>query len=219
VNCYVVKDLLPNYLDGLVSAETSKDIEEHLSGCDACRKLHEQMKAPIEQPSPRPDKKEINFLKKIKAKTVRTVALGVGTIAVVFGIFAWVFAIGTQANSTEIRAEPRIDKINRVGEVSTQTDGAYLDQEWVIRLELTNGKALRVKTQPVDVEEENGAKHFIITPYSVEPSSFLFESGNFTYGCSYVGEEPPSFDLIVTVRYKDKDVVYSMKEEGLFEPQ
>lgn len=40
MKCYVIKDLLPEYEEGLCSEETRKEIEEHLADCEACRKLY-----------------------------------------------------------------------------------------------------------------------------------------------------------------------------------
>jgi type IV secretory pathway VirB2 component (pilin) len=36
--CSIVKDLLPLYVEDMVSGETAKDIEEHIKGCDKCQK-------------------------------------------------------------------------------------------------------------------------------------------------------------------------------------
>ena len=38
--CEVVRDLLPSYIDGLTSEETSALIEAHLGECEACREAH-----------------------------------------------------------------------------------------------------------------------------------------------------------------------------------
>ena len=37
MKCEVVRDLLPLYVDGVVSEESRKMIEEHLEECDDCR--------------------------------------------------------------------------------------------------------------------------------------------------------------------------------------
>lgn len=39
MKCNIARDLLPLYLDGLCSEETKKELEEHLSECNECRKL------------------------------------------------------------------------------------------------------------------------------------------------------------------------------------
>mgnify|MGYP002650362174 FL=1 len=46
LSCHVVEDLLPLYLDGVVSEATGQDIEEHLAGCPACAAKLEDLHAP-----------------------------------------------------------------------------------------------------------------------------------------------------------------------------
>lgn len=46
MNCNVVKDLIPLYIDGCCSEESEKIVKEHIETCDACRKLFEDMRAP-----------------------------------------------------------------------------------------------------------------------------------------------------------------------------
>ncbi len=41
--CFIVKDLLESYDDGLVSQETGEMIHFHLHSCIACQKAHEKM--------------------------------------------------------------------------------------------------------------------------------------------------------------------------------
>ena len=47
MNCDVVKDLLPLYIDGCCSEESERTVKEHLEGCDDCKKVFEDMKTPI----------------------------------------------------------------------------------------------------------------------------------------------------------------------------
>ena len=43
MNCNVVKDLIPLYIDGCCSEESEKIVKEHIESCDACKKLFEDM--------------------------------------------------------------------------------------------------------------------------------------------------------------------------------
>ena len=45
MNCNVVKDLIPLYLDDCCSAESKALVEEHLKSCSDCKKLSEDMKS------------------------------------------------------------------------------------------------------------------------------------------------------------------------------
>ena len=44
-SCDVILDLLPLYVDGVCSEESSKFVEEHISKCESCKKLLEIMKS------------------------------------------------------------------------------------------------------------------------------------------------------------------------------
>ncbi|MBO5228226.1 MAG: zf-HC2 domain-containing protein [Lachnospiraceae bacterium] len=44
MNCDVVKDLIPLYIDECCSEESGQIVREHIEGCEACRKLLEDMK-------------------------------------------------------------------------------------------------------------------------------------------------------------------------------
>ena len=48
MNCNVVKDLIPLYIDGCCSKESETLVKEHLSVCKPCRKLFEDMQTPPE---------------------------------------------------------------------------------------------------------------------------------------------------------------------------
>ena len=41
IECYIVQDLLPLYIDHACSKQTTEDIEGHLQSCESCKKLYE----------------------------------------------------------------------------------------------------------------------------------------------------------------------------------
>lgn len=46
MNCNIIKDLLPLYIDECASADSAKAVATHLEGCPACRAAYEAMNAP-----------------------------------------------------------------------------------------------------------------------------------------------------------------------------
>ncbi|WP_375200459.1 zf-HC2 domain-containing protein [Bacillus sp. RS11] len=46
MNCNIIKDLLPSYIDGICSEDTTKVVEEHLQHCEECRLYLELMEQP-----------------------------------------------------------------------------------------------------------------------------------------------------------------------------
>lgn len=67
LTCNIVKDLFPNYIDGLVSEETAQEIAEHLTGYADCRTAYAHMKTSVE-PIIEQDRKAIDYLKKFERK-------------------------------------------------------------------------------------------------------------------------------------------------------
>lgn len=221
MNCYIVKDLLPNYIDGLVSDETKEDIQEHLKNCPECQLLYEQMNTPIAPLPVQNNVEEINFLKKIRARTRKSITIVIGGIILVFGILTWIFAIGMPADSEDVAVMTEFQHADDYGLTADYLNNVYLQQEWVIHFKLTNGKALNARNKYTYEKNENGENietGCIITLYEVQPS-VLRECDNYTIGYFYHETEvpPPDFDYTFTVRYKDKEVVYSMRDEGVFE--
>ena len=43
ITCNIIEDLLPLYVDDMVSEDSRRLVEEHLKGCPACRKMQEEM--------------------------------------------------------------------------------------------------------------------------------------------------------------------------------
>ncbi len=48
MECNVIKDLIPLYIDGCCSEESGKIVKEHIEGCEKCRKIFDEMSAPSE---------------------------------------------------------------------------------------------------------------------------------------------------------------------------
>lgn len=73
--CSMIEDLLPLYVENLVSEETKKQIEEHLKQCNKCSALLKKMQQnevfnlqKSEQPNTEIREKEIKCIKNIKKK-------------------------------------------------------------------------------------------------------------------------------------------------------
>lgn len=69
LECYIAKDLLPSYIDHLTCNDTNKRIEEHLSECEDCQKVYDEMKKniPIQTIDPilmNNNKKQVSYLNK-----------------------------------------------------------------------------------------------------------------------------------------------------------
>ena len=80
--CYVIKDLLPNYLDGLNSDETNAIIEEHLKTCNVCRNFYQKM-SDTDTCEVTEQENGIDFLRKLRKKMQhRSLGVAVSTCIV-----------------------------------------------------------------------------------------------------------------------------------------
>ena len=51
ISCNVIQDIMPLYVDEIVSEDTKKLVEEHLKECEDCRKRTvSEIKTQIDQP-------------------------------------------------------------------------------------------------------------------------------------------------------------------------
>ena len=73
-SCDTVRDMLPLYVDDIVSDDTRAIVEEHLAFCDSCRKVHEAMKNSVVLPADG-DAKQLRRFKGAWKKKKRVVAL------------------------------------------------------------------------------------------------------------------------------------------------
>ena len=85
LKCYIVKDLLPGYVDGLLGEETMAEVKKHLEECDCCRTDYEKMKSPVKAMLPHTTDKEVDFLKKVRRKAWGT-AVCLFVIGILVGI-------------------------------------------------------------------------------------------------------------------------------------
>ena len=68
-HCHIVRDLLPLYIEDMVSPDTADFVCRHLTTCSQCKREWEQMEHPISTPAP--DHKEWkNALKKERRKNI-----------------------------------------------------------------------------------------------------------------------------------------------------
>lgn len=66
LNCEIVKDLLPLYVDGMVSEISKRSIESHLKNCTGCSEVYRNMTVEIEDKD-QPDIRDVKtFLKRTK---------------------------------------------------------------------------------------------------------------------------------------------------------
>lgn len=179
MKCYVVRDLLPRYLDGLTGEEASGEIKAHLETCEGCRTVYEQMAADIPQDLT-PKEKNIDFFKKLKTRLRKQeglIALGICLALIALIAFLKHFYIPVSYNQEHVSAEiehtiaipepPYQTSWRDVDLLDFETTKAYLDGEYddcgkrdFVRLQyygfsnthiLKYGRTLNRNGEPVDI--------------------------------------------------------------------
>jgi hypothetical protein len=80
LDCEIVQDLLPGYIEHLTSEGTNMNVKKHLDGCPKCREIHQQMTQEIEV-APVTEAKEVKtFLTRTK---LRYGMMGLGVLCAI----------------------------------------------------------------------------------------------------------------------------------------
>jgi hypothetical protein len=123
ISCNIIKDLLPLYVDDVVSDDTKKFVEEHLNHCEVCRKevavLKKEIIIPKSQAARIKDALPLKeFKKKWRNKKVIIAALSIiMTVTVVIGLLSFM--------TCSYRAIPYDSSIISVEEIDGQLYAQY----------------------------------------------------------------------------------------------
>jgi hypothetical protein len=227
--CSIVRDILPLYIEDMVSDDTSSFVKEHLENCSECREKLEKLKSSEEIELVSKDTMltqenaaaPLKTLKrKLRHKQIISMLLSFIVAAVFIGSAVFVlFSWGIPAGSENIKLEPEIQ----------YSETGYLNQEFALHITQMYDKPLGVSVKNVYQTDENGRYiydeygHTILVGYEIAVREIPFgnDPNNFTMGYKYDDETAPSddYDFTFTIKFKDTVVVYSMAEEGLFIPQ
>jgi hypothetical protein len=162
IDCNIIRDLLPSYVEKLTSEQSNQAIDKHINDCSECKEYLNELQQDVAPQAASPN--EIDYLKKIKRKMKKStyISLGILSIALVIalGVFLRFYVIGWPAEifSTEITI-----------------DYDYNNDNVVIQGQLLNGNRIG----RVVVRDANNTNITKLTVYEVLPS-FLFNKRDFT---------------------------------------
>ena len=96
--CPIIRDLLPLYLDEVLSPESTDAVEQHLAECESCRAYCEKMRSGEIKAAALPDEhRTVESLKRIKAKlnrrTVRIISASLVAALVIIGSYYVLFNV------------------------------------------------------------------------------------------------------------------------------
>lgn len=157
IDCKIIKDLLPLYMDKLASDSSVRAIKEHLEECQDCRNVLEKMERPLSGHT-KEEEKELDFLKKIRRRNKRVLKmvliLSTLILAVVLAVVVKVFIIGMPISPESITYECFYDEEKR-----------ELTVHGVINLNMTEFSGLSIKEDPYYVGvlnlEVRGADRYV----------------------------------------------------------
>jgi hypothetical protein len=86
MNCNVIQDLIPLYIDGCCSAESAAMVQQHLAECPVCQKLYIDMTAVTETVSPAPAPTALRPLGQWKASVLQSILLFVSFAVITIGV-------------------------------------------------------------------------------------------------------------------------------------
>ena len=86
MNCNIINDLIPLYIDGCCSKESDIVVEEHIRTCSECAKLVEDMKEPTEMAEVVKSPENFSKLNDWKASVLQSILLFISFALITFGV-------------------------------------------------------------------------------------------------------------------------------------
>ena len=89
INCDITKDLLPLYVDDVLSRESKNAVEEHLQHCPQCRKIAEGLNASLPNVQALPDTENHFFIqmqKKFRKLSLMRILLAILIVIIIWGL-------------------------------------------------------------------------------------------------------------------------------------
>lgn len=160
INCSIIRDILPLYVDEVVSADTKELVEEHLAECEACRRWEQTMRQPVNLPVAEGlQREEAEAFKKLK-KTLRNRKFRVSVISALLTVVVLAGAYcALIIPSRCIPYDPQHIKVyEENGVVYAEYEGIEIAGWNYTQLESSEYKG---KTHQIFYLEENGWSKFI----------------------------------------------------------
>ncbi len=229
MECGIIRDLMPSYVDGLTSEESSRAVEEHVQECAECRDFLNAMKAELESEKyPKIDeveaKTEIKAFKKLKKVMDRMIFGSIAAVLLV-AIFLWGFyenaflsRKGVMSGDVKVTYES-MDGVVRIG-FEPKKDNVLLDGWMGVGHDETSGDVLTNESgrererltlvscgiSPVRREFDKGSDRNFYVSY------VFLDDGTVIYLNEYGECERVSENDILTVEFGDKSVEVMLKE-------
>ena len=102
--CDIVKDLMPLYIDDVLSENSKIFVKDHIDSCETCRKYYEKLSSEVKIPVSRESRNnELKPMEYLKASLSRKIIKRVVSVVLVIGFFVGSIAF---ANLYEMPVDP-----------------------------------------------------------------------------------------------------------------
>ena len=167
--CDIIRDLLPGYIDEILSETGTNTVQEHLAECEACHKTYLEMKEDWTSETEVKERIVLDGFKKIRRRT-RTLKIALGAalsllLLFTLSIFVKVFVIGKPLSTHEI--EMSAEKLSYDEETDRLTISGTVN--------LASCRVTRVEWQ--QSEEDKNEVNILV--YAAETLPFQAEKGEF----------------------------------------
>ncbi|MBQ3073368.1 MAG: zf-HC2 domain-containing protein [Ruminococcus sp.] len=86
MECNIIRDLIPLYIDECCSTESADMVKEHIGSCKECKELYEDMKKPSDISSDLPASVKLNRIDMWKASILQSVLLFISFALIIVGV-------------------------------------------------------------------------------------------------------------------------------------
>lgn len=228
MECGIIRDLMPSYVDGLTSEESGRAVEEHVQECAECRDFLYAMKAELESEKylkidEVQAEAEIKAFKKLKKVITNRTVFGV-IVAVLFVInILWGFYEDTFiSRKSVLSGDVRVTYENTGGVVRI----GFVSKKDNVRLEGWMGTSHEESSEEVLTNASGSVRESLslvvsrISPvrkgYDMDRNFCLdyvfLDDGTVIYLNEYGENERVNENDILTVEFEDKSVEIPIKE-------
>lgn len=219
INCNIIRDILPLYIDDVVSEDTKGLVETHLDTCPDCQRALDTMRAPMVIPPQTDEAKAMRQFKKrwgLK-KVLQGVIAVLLVIALGVGAFFFVYGYGFPAKAADIELRTGFQCMSDSHvDVSCPTG----KQMWIVDLYTLSGDVR--DTAEFEYTNINGERvNTGVTLYMRHtPITMPWDyKGSVRAGYAWPENLPTDegYDFTVTFVFSDETITYSLREEGILE--
>lgn len=197
IECAVIRDLLPLYVDDVLSKESRALVEGHLASCEKCKQEFSEMQnGEIKVNIHNKDSAKIDALKSMKKKLFRkNIMVSLGSIAtlivLVFGIFNFVLLPQTPIPYEDglVQVEVNTTKVTRDDEgsllVITDPNSTITDYEVREVIDIVSSRKT-ANISSVELEENGERIQLVFINFTESLLSKLESSGDTAYAARVV---------------------------------